>query len=256
MNGETMKPRVTPKDFFLWLAAMAALYVSAISLITLWFEYINYLFPDELQPYVDPFSGTIRYSIASLTVIFPLYVFLTRLLNQDVRRDPMKKEIWVRRWVIYLTLFVAGITLVVDLIVLINTFLGGDLTTRFILKVVAVFVVVLGFFWYYLSDLRGVWERKVQMAHTLGWIVGGIVIVSIVGGFFIIGSPLDQRLYRFDEQKVGDLQNIPWQIVNYWQQKQTLPKTLADLEDPISGFIVPRDAESREAYTYETTAAL
>ena len=256
MENTPTKPKVTPKDFFLWLGAMAALYVSVVSILTLYFQYIDQLFPDALNYYVDPYSGAIRFAIASLIVITPLYIFLTRLLNKEIREHQEKKELWVRRWLIYITLFVAGITLAVDLIVLINTFLGGDLTTRFVLKVVAVFVVVVGFFWYYLSDLRGVWERKVQMAHTLGWVVGGIVIVSIVAGLFIVGSPLDQRLYRFDEQKVSDLQNVQWQIVSYWQQKQTLPKTLADLEDPISGFVVPRDTQSGEAYRYEVTGAL
>ncbi len=254
MNGETIRPKVTPKDFFLWLGAMAALYVSTISLITLWFEYINYLFPDELQSYVDPFLGTIRYSIASLVVIFPLYIFLTRFLNQEVRRDSAKKEIWVRRWVIYLTLFVAGITLVVDLIVLINTFLGGDLTTRFILKIVVVLVVIGAGFLYYLYDLRGRWEREEKQAKMIAGIVAVAVLASIVSGFFIIGSPQTQRLFRFDQQKVSDLQNIQWQVVSYWQQKVRLPATLPDLEDPISGFVVPKDSQTGAEYGYRVVS--
>jgi hypothetical protein len=244
------KPKVTPKDFFLWLGAMAALYVSVISLLTLYFQYINNLFPDVLNSYVDPYSSTIRFAIASLVVATPLYIYLTRMLNADIRAVPEKKELWVRRWLIYITLFVGGITLAGDLVALINTFLGGDLTTRFILKVVAVFVVVYGFFWYYLADLRGRWEREEKTAHMLGYLMGAVVIVSIAGGFFIIGSPFDQRLYRFDEQKVSDLTNIQWQIVNYYQQKGRVPLALADLQDPISGFIVPADPQSNAAYTY------
>ena len=123
MENTPIKPKVTPKDFFLWLGAMVALYVSVISLLTLYFQYINHLFPDALNYYVDPYSGAIRSAIASLIVITPLYIFLTRLLNKEIREHAEKKELWVRRWLIYITLFVAGITLAIDLIFLINTFL-------------------------------------------------------------------------------------------------------------------------------------
>jgi hypothetical protein len=79
---------------------------------------------------------------------------------------------------------------------------------------------------------------------------GILVILSITAGFFIMGSPSQVRLYRFDDQKVSDLQNIQSQIVNYWQQKRALPKSLGDLEDPISGFIAPKDSQTGEAYEF------
>jgi len=252
------KPKTTPKDFFLWLGGMVALYVSVISLITLFFQVINYSFPDPLQNvyYSDPYSGPLRFAIASLIVIFPLYLFLTRLLNNDLRRNPEKKELWVRRWLIYLTLFVAGITLVVDLIALINTFLEGEITTRFILKVIAIFGVVGFGFLYYLLDLKGRWEEKARQSVLIGWIAGALVLASIVGGFLIIGSPASQRLYRFDDQKISELQNIQSQVVNYWQLKKKLPLSLADLEDPLYGFSVPQDSQTNTPYVYRITDKL
>ena len=88
------KPRVTAKDFFLWLGAMVALYVSTISLVLLSHQYINVWFPDVArEPYGSGASGTIRFAIASLIVFFPLYVWLTRLLHQDIRRVPEKKDL-------------------------------------------------------------------------------------------------------------------------------------------------------------------
>ncbi len=251
------KLKVTPKDFFLWVGAMASLYMSVVSLIILFFEYINYLFPDPLERtyyYSDPYSGSIRFAMASLIVVVPLYLFLTRVLNQDVRRSPEKKDLWIRRWGIFLTLFVAGITLVIDLITLINTFLEGELTTRFALKVIAVFVVVGAGFLYYLLDLRGVWEKKETLSKSIGLSVAFIVVASVVSGFLIIGSPTTQRLYRADDQRVADLQSIQWQIVNFWQQKETLPQQLGELEDSISGFVVPIDPEIKNGYVYRVTA--
>ena len=135
------KPKTTPKDFFLWAGAMVALYVSVFSLITLLFEYTNYAFPDALDYYVDPYSGSIRFAMASLIVLFPIFLLLMRLIRNDIVRSPEKRDLWIRRWALYLTVFVAGAAIAIDLITLINYFLGGDLTTRFALKVV---IVLLG----------------------------------------------------------------------------------------------------------------
>ncbi len=80
-----------------------------------------------------------------------------------------------------------------------------------------------------------------------------IVTVAIVAGFFIVGSPTEERARRFDNQRVSDLQNIQLQIINYWQSKGRLPEKLSDLTDSISGFVAPRDPETATDYVYTKT---
>ena len=250
------KPKVTPKDFFLWAGAMVALYGSVISFITLLFQYINYAYPDPLTYYVDPFSGAIRFSMASLIVLVPVAIVLMRFIRNDIARIAEKAELWVRRWALVLTVFVAGSTVVGDLIALVNTFLGGDLTMRFILKVLVVLFVAGGVFLHFLADLRGYWNANPARAKAVGFAVGALVLVAIISGFFIMGTPGQVRLLRFDTQKVSDLQNIQWQIVNYWQQKEALPAGLDNLNDPLSSFVAPVDPQSGEPYEYRTTGNL
>ena len=247
--------KVTPRIFFLYLTAMATLYVSAVSLLVLWFQYIDVLFPDALDQYYDPYSSAIRYAIASLIIIFPLYLFFTRLINQSIRREPESRDLWIRKWLIYITLFVAGITLVVDLVVLVNTFLGGEITTRFVLKALAVLIVIGAGFVYYLLDLKGTWEVKKRMSEIIGVVTILAVVGSIVAGFFIVGSPMTQRDLRLDQQRVSHLQSIQWSVVNYWQQKQRLPENLSELADPLRGFIVPMDPVTKQAYEYRVLGA-
>ncbi|KKW10864.1 MAG: hypothetical protein UY50_C0025G0036 [Parcubacteria group bacterium GW2011_GWA2_49_9] len=238
------KPKLTPKDFFLQLGLVASLYVSVISLINLLFQTINYAFPDELAYYGDPYSGGIRIAIASLIIIFPLYLALSGYLEKLFKVVPEKRELGVRRWLMYFTLFLAGIAVIVALL---NSFLGGELSTRFALKTFAVLIVAGGVFGYYLSDLRrapGV-ALKNKMWGTAATIV---VLASMVWGFAIMGSPLTAREKRFDAERVSDLQGIQWQIVNYWQQKGTFPKSLLELKDSISGYNVPRDPKTSEEY--------
>jgi hypothetical protein len=247
---ESAKPRVTAKDFFLWLSAMVFLYGSAVSFIALSWSYIDVWIPDTLG-YIDPYNSAIRFAIAALVVLFPVYVVLKRMLHQDLRKNPEKRELWVRRWLIFLTLFFAGITIAIDLVILINTYLQGDLTQRFALKALAILIVVGGVFAYYLYELKGTWERLKRASEAIGVGVSLLVIIAIVGAFFIVGSPETARLLRIDERKVQDLQTIQWQLVNFWQTKQALPESTLELNDPLSNFTLPVDPETGEAYRYE-----
>lgn len=250
------KPKVTPKDFVYWVGAMAALYGGVFAFITLLFDYINHAFPNPVTNvyYTDAYSSSISYETASLIVLAPLFLFLMRLIRRDITRDPSRNEIWIRRWALFLTLFLAGATLVVDLIVLINTYLQGeDLSIAFLLKVLVVFLVAgLGFL-HFLADLRGYWDREQARARMVNWGVGALVIITIIAGFFIIGTPKEIRAQKQDAIRVQDLQNIQWQVVNYWQQKEKLPRDLAELNDPISNNALPLDPKTKESYEYKTT---
>jgi len=246
--------KTTPRDFFLWLASVAALYVSVVSLVALWFEYIDRLFGNDPFAYIDPLGTGVRIAVASLIIIFPLYIWFTRMLHQDMRENPEKKNLWVRRWLLVLTLFVGGIVLVVDLIVLINTFLGGEvLTAAFLLKVLTVLVVVGGAFVYYVHEIKGTWEKKEGQSKMIAGVVSLVVLASVVSAFFIVGSPQTLRALRYDQQKVSDLQNIQWQVTEYWRQKEALPANLEELKDPLVGAVVPTDPQFNEgdAYVYE-----
>lgn len=247
----TDKVKVTPKDFFLWLGAMAALYFSVASFIALSFEYIERLVGDAAIIGYDPYSTGLRFAIASLIVLFPVYVLLTRMLNQDIRKHPEKRELWVRRWLVFLTVFAAGIGLIVDLVVLINTFLGGEeLTAAFLLKVGVVFIVFGGVFYYYLNDIRNVWEKQEKKSKSIGMVVSAIVLVSIIGGFFVMGSPQTQRALRHDQQRIDDLRNIQSQVTEYYRTTEELPESLDELKDPLTSRYVPTDPSTGDPYEY------
>ncbi|MSU73735.1 hypothetical protein EXS56_01190 [Candidatus Kaiserbacteria bacterium] len=253
------KPKVTPKDFVLWFGAMAALYAGVVAFITLVFEYINKAFPNPVSGsyYVDPYSSSISYETAALIVLTPVFLILMRFIRRDIAADPSRNDIWVRRWALFLTLFIAGATIVVDLIVLLNTYLQGeDLTIGFLLKVLTVLLVVGLGFMHFIADLWGYWEREPMRARMVNWAVGALVLGTIIAGFFIIGTPQQIRMQKQDAIRLQDLQSIQWQVVNYWQQKQQLPVTLSDLADPISGAIVPVDPQTKELYEYSSTGKL
>src|SRR3989338_8187185 len=254
-NIET-KIKTTPKDFFVFIGSISALYASAVSLINLLFEIINASFPDPLNFSYDNFSSGMRWSIASLIIVFPIYIFLSWFINKDLTLNPLKKNMGIRKWLVYLTLFVAGVAIITDLILLINIFLGGEITARFAFKILAVLVVAGTVFTYYLYDLKRDVGQKSNKIKLLAWAVSFAVLVSIVGGFFIMGSPFTLRMKMFDERRVNDFQNIQYQIVNFYQKKGVLPNSLDELKDPIAGFNIPVDPENTSSYGYEKNSDL
>lgn len=250
--------KATPKDFFLWAGAMLSLYGAVIAFIGLLFDYINYALPNTLDYYYygNPYQGSVAYEMASLIVLAPLCLILMRVIRRDIQADSSRANIWVRRWALFLTLFIAGATVAIDLIVLITTFLNGEeLTAAFLLKVLVVLLVAGAGFMHFMADLWGYWTKNPGLAHMVTWAVAALIVVSIVSGFFIIGTPQQARLARMDDQRVQDLQMIQSEIINYWQKKGSLPPTLAALNDPLSYFSLPKDPSSGQDYEYEDTTA-
>ena len=247
-----MQSKTTAKDFFLCLGIIIGLYVSAISFLMLAFDIINKLFPLAGE-YIGGFDGSIRSALAALIIFFPTFVYLYRIGNKDLQKNPEKKDIWVRRWMIFLTLFVAGLTIAIDLTTLIYRFLGAeDLTTRFFLKVFFVLAVAVTVLKSTLYDLkRETFECNTITKARMGS-VAFIVLVSIVYGIVLIGSPASQRAKILDDQRVNDLSGIQNQIVyQQWQNKGEVPTSLDALKDPISGYVLPADPETNQSYEYK-----
>lgn len=245
----TEKQKTSPKDIFLQLLAIVTLYGSAVAFLTLLYQFINIKFPDTLDYYSSASAyNYIRFAVSSLVIVFPVYLWVIRFLEESYTKEPERKDIRIRKWLVNFTLFAAGLIIMGDLVALVNSFLGGELTARFVLKAFSVFLVSGAIFWYYYWDMKDT-EPPGGMKF-FSWVVMGAVCVGVVSAFFMVGSPQQERLRKFDNQRVGDLQTIQWQIVNYWQQKEKLPTSLDVLEDDISGFRVPRDPETSTVYAY------
>lgn len=241
----------TPRDVFMYLLVFAALYASVVSFIALLFTYVNVLFPDRLTFGAFGNLEQIRWSSSVLIIVFPLYLLVSWLINRPNGPD---REIKIRKWLTYFTLFLAAVTIVVDLVTLFYNFYSGELTARFVLKVLAVLVVATAVFGFYFWDLRQK-EAKPRL-KIFAWITAVVVAAALVGGFFLVGSPATQRERRFDEQRTRDLQTLQDRIINYWTQKEKLPVNQEDLKDSLSGFVPPADPQTGAAYEYQLTGKL
>lgn len=236
-------------DFFLNLGIVVSLYAGVGFLLNLLFSIINSIYPVVGSYYSYP---SISFPVAALMILTPVFLILSNIIAKAEVEDPEKRNLWIKRWATYLTMFLSGALVVGDLITILYYFLDGqDLTTAFILKALSVLVVLGAVFAYYWSGLNASLSSR---ARTI-WRVGALtlVLLSIILGFNVIGSPQTQRNVRLDQQKVYDLQNIQNQIISYWQGKGTLPENLDGLKDSLSYNSIPLDPQSKEAYEYRST---
>lgn len=250
MATEQHSKKTGPRDVFLHLLMIVTLYVSVVSMITLCFQYTNILFPDQLAYSYRSTLDTIRVASSSLVVVFPVFLLLSWMIFRDFRRNPEKREARLRKWLIYFTLFASAITIIVDLIRLVHSFYGGELTTPFLLKVASVLIIAGAVFGYYLWDLRR--ESSASKKNILfTWLTSVAILGGLIAGVFIVGTPSHQRAMRFDEQRASDLQMIQSEIINQWASKGSLPAKLDDLQNTISGFTPPKDPQTMVAYEYK-----
>ncbi len=148
------RPSLSAREAFLYLLMFSTLYYGAWNLGSLLFIFINRAFPDPSDTKYVSYWDDQRWSTAAIIIAFPVFLFMARYIGEEIKRHPLKRLSPVRRWLTYITLFMSSATLLSDTTTLIYNLLGGDLTVRFLLKVVVVAAIAGSAFAYYLLDLR------------------------------------------------------------------------------------------------------
>ena len=88
---------------------------------------------------------------AGLIVGTPIFLWLARILLKARKANPALQRSRIRKWLIYVSLVIAGSVLVGDAISLVYNFLNGDLTLRFTLKSLIVAAIAGSIFGYFIT---------------------------------------------------------------------------------------------------------
>lgn len=150
------KPYLSAREAFFYLLLFATLYISAFNFGTLIFIFIEQAFPDPALEAitVNWNSYRIRSAVSALIVAFPVFLYLSGKINRELLSSPAGRASAIRRWLTYITLFIAAGIIIGDLIAILYNFLGGELTTRFILKSLTVGIIAGTLFFHYINGLR------------------------------------------------------------------------------------------------------
>lgn len=199
------------RDTCLYLLSFTTLYITVWSVIFLLFVFLDYLYPDATDTAdIRGVVAGVRYAIAAVLVSFPVFAFLTVFQERAVLKDPESQNLPVRRWLTYLTLFLAAAATLGNVITLLFCFLNGDLTTRFVLKAVVLLVITEIVLTYYAPSFRAAAQPLLapRSRRALAGVAAMIVVAAVGLGFFLSGSPASVRLVRLDEKRIDDLKAI------------------------------------------------
>jgi len=152
------RAQLSARDAFWYLLMFGTLYSSAFYLADLLFGFINLAFPDDVvNRYNDATEYVergIRWGTAAVIVSFPVFMFAAIRISREVAADPTRRNSAMRKWLTYITLLVAASAIVGDGITLIFNVLSGELTLRFVLKVLVVAAIAVTVFGYYTWSMR------------------------------------------------------------------------------------------------------
>ncbi len=142
------------RDAFFHLLSFATLATWVIALGSLLFALINNRFVDPLSYQGDYRSLDISTQLASIIVALPVYLGVVWGLSRRMLLRPELRESGVRKWLTYIALFVTAVIAIADIITFLTFLLQGEITTRFVLKVISILVLSGGVLGYYLFTMR------------------------------------------------------------------------------------------------------
>lgn len=248
----TMETKTKAIDLFLYLGIFISLVTSVVNILEIIFTAVDKKFVDviSLSYSYDIYNDSMRMAMASLAVMFPIYLLLSWYVSKDIMKFLYKRDILVRKIMIYVALFVTVLTLIGTLVSLIYTYLGGELSIRFELKALAVFVTALSVFGYYFYLLRRDYSKKTFIPLGIAVVVSVVVLSSLVWSISIIGTPSEMRAKRIDSTRLSDISRIQQEVFNRFQSTDKLPVSLSELNNAFQGYAVPTDPVTKEVYRY------
>ena len=146
---------LSAREAFFYLLFFIVLSVVAYNLGSLLFALIDTAVPDKTEQGVRYWGGPdtqIRAAIAGLVVGTPIFLWLARILLKARQNNPALQRSRIRKWLIYVSLVIAGTILVADAISVVYSFLSGELTLRFTLKALVVAAIAGAIFGYFITN--------------------------------------------------------------------------------------------------------
>lgn len=143
----------TPRDVFLYLLGTFLLFVCAIGTMVLFSSLAEVIFPLE-SDFQDVNTSATRFGIATLAVAFPIFLYLSNYIRRSIRLGKMDARSTLRHSLIYFTMFALTLTVMIDLMLVVHTFLEGEVTPRFGVQALGGLVVAGGVYAYVWSELK------------------------------------------------------------------------------------------------------
>jgi vacuolar-type H+-ATPase subunit I/STV1 len=120
----------------------------------------------------------------------------------------------------------------------INVFLSGELTERFVFKALTVFIIAGAVFAYYLYDIRRDDPAATDaVIRIFGWASLVIVVAAFIASWFFVESPATARARRLDQALLNNISSLETAVNNYYDRYKKLPDNLSALTGDTSIYL-------------------
>lgn len=257
------------REAFLYIVYFSLLGMIAGNTGGLAFAFIDRQFADDLvqNNYYSWATTGMRWSVASLLVGYPIFLFLGWRLAVKKRKDPERRRSRVHAWLTYVTLIFAAGALIGDLVAVVFQYLNGELQTRFMAKAAVVGLISASILWNYSRDVER-HSSRIDLAGRALALLSMLVVGALVAwAFTVVRSPGAARYQMADEQRITGLMETTRLVDCHYTYAGALPESLeamgAYLTDraqrvPVAdgcANTMPTDPSSGGDYRYRTIDA-
>lgn len=245
-------------EIFVHFMSFIMLGIVATATGILYFQVINKYFPNYQFVYFD--ASGIHYAIASLIIGFPLYIWAMWFWFKSFRNLPEKAESRLSKWLTYIVLLIASGLIIGDLIAVVFNFLQGEYGARFSLKALTILVIAGLVFGFYFFERKKIQYKKEISSNffVLPAIISAVfVVIAIIFGFIVGGTPLEARLRNQDIQRTNNLQELSSCVSSFAYDNNRLPGDLNELKSGVrysycSSMAI--DPETQKEYEYRVVS--
>ncbi len=232
-DGNTnMNNKHNAKYAFYYLLSLAALIFMALSAGMILFGIIDKTIPDVLKTYSsNVVSSQMRFAISALFISAPIFYYVSSLINKGLHKGELEKDSAIRRWLTYFIILVSSLIILGSFVGVINNFLSGELTSRFILKAASVLLISGVAFSFYFYDVKR--ENPEKSSKTVKFFFFGTLVLAVaifVSAWFFVESPKMARARRVDEALVQNMYNLENAVNNYYERNKKLPNDIEELK--------------------------
>lgn len=220
------------KYTFYYMLSLVALIFMSLATGMIVFQIINKNIVDVLNQYRGRFSSEqLKFAISALIISAPIFYITTKQIFKNLFSGALDKDSQIRKWLTYLILLVSSVVMLGWLVAVINSFLDGELTLKFILKALTAISIAVIVFTFYLYDIKrenmmGVKDNVIR-AYFYGSLI--IVVAVFVGALFIVESPRETRDRKIDNNVLRKLNRLDSSIRSYYIENKRLPIDFGEL---------------------------
>ena len=179
----------TSKVGYLYFGILITIFIFLISFLVTVFDIINFhiISPNDFWfQYISIVQNALPLSISFLAVSSIVLVYLNRFVRKGSISDVSSS---LKSFSVGAIIFVSVVVIAFTLAFSIYALLTGDLTTRFLLKVITLLIVFGTAITYYMLDRKNYWNKHSKRAVSMDIVFSIVMVVVIAYGVILINPP-------------------------------------------------------------------